>query len=160
MKSNAGAGGANRGDTCTVTQLDNTCTVSQCIAPCNHRYFKILFMQRPPQPVSRMLQETPQPATLQPTLAGTTNDFPDTPYDTESSYMPQSPPLTWMQQSIPPARANDFSPAMGISKQPRILQCRPSPSSHMMNSSPMQPYFPEDSLVTSYNVKNKVCIPH
>ena len=100
-----------------------------------------------------MLQVTPQPATLQPVLAGTMNDFPDTPYDTESSYMPQSPQstATWMQQSTPPARANDFSPAMGISKQPRMLQCRPSPSSHMMNSSPIQPYLSEDSLVTSYS---------
>ena len=31
VKSNAGAGGATRGDTCTITQLDNTCTVSQYI---------------------------------------------------------------------------------------------------------------------------------
>ena len=31
VKSNAGAGGATRGDTCTITQLDNTRTVSQYI---------------------------------------------------------------------------------------------------------------------------------
>ena len=30
-----------------------------------------------------MLQATPQLATLQPALAGTMNDFPDTPYDQE-----------------------------------------------------------------------------
>ena len=65
-----------------------------------------------------MLQATPQPAMLQPALAGTMNDFPDTPYDTELSHMPQFPLSTWMQQFTLPARANDFSPAMGISKQP------------------------------------------
>ena len=109
-------------------------------------------MQRPTQrAVGRMLQASSQPAMIQPALSGTTNGFPDTSYDTaaESSYMPQPESSTWMQQSTPPARVNDSSPAIGISKRPlapRMLHSTPP----MINSSPMQPYFPEDSLVTSY----------